>query len=171
MKKDQLPEPKPARYDLLAGTKYADQPLTQPNTADDVVAIAYEALTPLWAPDSTPNIYWADNYYVCPDVDEALTIINRSKARRLDWIAEEFDCDDFSILLKADFSLCSYYHRQRMGGGYAFGIVWFERPAHAMNFMINNDAVLRFVEPRTGNCYTVDQIRKVGLSDISLVAI
>ena len=138
------------RYDLLKDPKLANLPPSPLNHADDVIALALQTFAPMWAPNQPSRVYQSDNYYMCPSLDGAQRIIQLSVTRRMKYVAESFDCDDFAVLLKADFSLCSYLNGDR-GGGYAFGIVWFTQPSgHAMNFMVNDDGNVRFTEPQRG---------------------
>lgn len=159
------------QYDLLNEAKFAKEPPAEVNRGDDVIAIAFQALAPLWSSRSTPHVYQSDNYYLCPSLEAAREIIELSRRNRRQWIENAFDCDDFAILLKADFSLCSYQNGSRQGG-YAFGIVWFNqiRP-HAMNWMINDDALLRFVEPQNGDIIERSEIVARGRSAITLAVL
>jgi hypothetical protein len=158
-------------YHLLKNATFAKVPPAEINRGDEVIAIALQALSPLWSPNSTPRIYQSDNFYMCPSLKAANDIIQLSRDNRQKYVDQAFDCDDFAILLKADFSLCSYQNGSR-GGGYAFGIVWFERvKPHAMNWMINDDGILRFVEPQGGEILKIEDIVLWGHYSISLAVL
>ena len=96
------------------------------------------------------HIHMADTEYCLPPENLAKKIIKRSKVDQRAWDKDgAFDCDDFALVLKADFAHEAYRRGGR--GAYCFGIVWgmlpYPRP-HALNWMINSDGVFRFVEPQ-----------------------
>jgi hypothetical protein len=85
-------------------------------------------------------IYISDNrYFLCSknDVDKFLAqdITNKHK-----YVAEEFDCDDFSYRLMGQFSI-------RDWSGIALGIVWTD--LHALNCLIDDTGKFYFIEPQS----------------------
>ena len=140
----------PRRF--LAGSRFAKKPPGPAYPAETVLDIAHDTLDRLWTPESTPHIYRADGVYLCPSLAEAREIIRQSHLESQKWVKQVFDCDDFAVVLKANFSQAAFYNGAREGG-YAFGIVWFDvkngvPDAHAMNWMVNSDGKVRFVEPQ-----------------------
>ncbi|NEP06717.1 MULTISPECIES: lectin MOA-related protein [Okeania] len=66
-----------------------------------------------------------------------------------------FDCDDFALLLKADFAKNSY-QSNNLNHSHAFGILWgnwINNGGHAINWMINEDCKLRLIEPQNDNVF------------------
>ncbi len=99
------------------------------------------------------HLYCADDEYYCPPVGDASKIIKNSRLDRRNWVAEKFDCDDFAHVLKANFSEAAYKDGRRRRP-HCFGIIWGAFPhAHAINWMVNCDLKLRFVEPQSGRIY------------------
>ena len=102
---------------------------------------------------SSFQLYIADGEYYSPSLNDAERIIKQSKIDRYDWIRERFDCDDFALVLKSEFALDAYRQTKRRAP-YCFGIVWGMLPgAHAINWMVNDDRKLRFIEPQTDGIF------------------
>lgn len=94
------------------------------------------------------GFYLADSSYFCTPLKDAKEIIANSADDKHTWVAERFDCDDFAHVLKAHFAEAAYADGKRRSA-HCFGIVWGDLPEpHAINWMINDDKVLRFVEPQ-----------------------
>lgn len=93
----------------------------------------------------------ADTKYLLLPLSVVKNFLRKSNVDRLDWDPSgAFDCDDFALVLKAQFSRKAY--KARLRGALCFGIVWGMLPypfPHALNWMINDDDELRFIEPQT----------------------
>lgn len=101
------------------------------------------------------KIYLADSAYHCPTLGNAQDIVNNTQVDQRHWIAEKHDCDDFSHLLKGAFIEDAYTNGLR-GLPHAFGVVWGNKPAHAMNLVITSNGSrfsLSIIEPQTGSFY------------------
>jgi hypothetical protein len=106
---------------------------------------------------SSKKLYFADQSYFCPTEAVAQQIIDACKVDQKSYISEIFDCDDFAYLLKVAF-IGDAYDGGRRSMPYAFGIVWGNKPAHAMNFLVTSDGkdyVVRLVEPQTGTVHAL----------------
>jgi hypothetical protein len=108
----------------------------------------------------------ADSEYYCPPLEDALKIIQASEVECKKWASNRFDCDDFAYVLKAHFAEAAYAEGERKKGedkgnqraAHCFGIVMAEiripklygkeYKSHAINWMVNDDLKLRFVEPQ-----------------------
>lgn len=100
------------------------------------------------------GFYVADSKYYCPPVEDAREIIKSSAVDRKTWVSERFDCDDFAHVLKAHFAEASYKDGKRRAA-HCFGVVWGLLPSpHAINWMVNSDMKLRFVEPQTDRIFS-----------------
>ena len=89
---------------------------------------------------SATHIYLSDNqYWLCSDadIDNFLSIDVTNKEQ---YIAEEFDCDDFSYRLMGQLSIPEW-------SGIAFGIVWTN--LHALCCFIDEAGKFWFIEPQT----------------------
>ncbi len=103
-------------------------------------------------------LHSSDSRYYLPTLEEARTIIENSNMARLASAesatdrGEIFDCDDFSLLLKARFAYAAYRNRDRhVNAPYCFGIVWGLLPfpfPHSLNWMVTDDRELHFIEPQ-----------------------
>ena len=116
------------------------------------------------------KLKWSDKKYYCLSVAEAKDIIRYSSVDKNQWTKEEFDCDDFAYVLKTDFALAAYEDGIRRPP-HCFGIVFgktSKKSRHAMNWMINDDKKLRFVEPQSDKIYLH---KKKKICDISLMLI
>ena len=94
-----------------------------------------------------------DGKYFCPKQTDAKAIIKASHVDKRRWISERFDCDDFALLLKAEFVKDAYRRGDRRSA-HCFGIVWGSLPGpHAINWMINKDMKFRFIEPQNDSIF------------------
>lgn len=93
-----------------------------------------------------------EKYRVCP-IDILKCYLNKSEVSRKKYIAEWFDCDDFSDALHGQFTFDTYPH------GYAHGELWVIMPGgggHAINcFLVKDGAKIKMVvvEPQSGNIF------------------
>ena len=95
----------------------------------------------------------ADSKYFCTPLKDAKEIIGKSAVDRKEWVKGKFDCDDFALVLKAHFAEAAYANGSRRKA-HCFGIVWGDLPGlHAINWMINSDKKLRFVEPQNDKIF------------------
>lgn len=103
------------------------------------------------------RLYMADFEYYCPPFEDAKEIIESSKIKGMTTIVgkERFDCDDFSLLLKARFAYAAYRDKRKRNFAHCFGIVWGMLPfpfPHSLNWMVtaddNGNKTLHFVEPQ-----------------------
>jgi Agglutinin C-terminal len=111
--------------------------------------------------DLNNGLFIADSKYYCPPHEDAKEIIYGSKiigmtseARRPSM--QRFDCDDFSLLLKARFAYAAYRNERKRNFAHCFGIVWGMLPfpfSHSLNWMVTTDKKgeqkFHFVEPQT----------------------
>lgn len=110
--------------------------------------------------DRNFGFYIADEKYYCTPLEDANSIIAASAVDRKKWVEEEFDCDDFAHVLKAHFAEAAYADGVRRPA-HCFGIVWGMLPEpHAINWMINDDSKLRFIEPQTDEIFELTSIHK-----------
>ena len=93
-----------------------------------------------------------DDLYFCPSLKDVKAILEKSKVDRLEYIEEKNDCDDFAILLKADFVRLAYEDKERIFP-YAFGEIMGGKLqgdiSHAINFVITNKQESFLIEPQT----------------------
>ncbi len=104
------------------------------------------------------RLHISDDTYYLPSIEEAQRLMDECKASTdFEWCDEVFDCDDFAVILKAHFCRDAYKNRKRRHS-HCFGIVWgmIPRP-HALNWMINDDMKLRFIDPMYDEIYSPDE--------------
>ena len=107
-------------------------------------------------------LHMADDLYYCHPLKEAREIIANNTINTNTWTAEKYDCDDFAFALKTEFIRTAYVDNVRYAAA-CFGILWgtglrmngtgTEPVHHAINWMINDDLKLRFVEPQNDRVY------------------
>lgn len=99
------------------------------------------------------GLFIADEKYYCTPLGDAKETIKASALDRQTWVEERFDCDDFAHVLKAHFAEAAYKDGKRRAA-HCFGILWKAKPEpHAINWMINSDKKLRFIEPQDDSVF------------------
>lgn len=103
-------------------------------------------------------LHTADSHFFLPNYADAETLINDSDMKQLarkegaGKRGESFDCDDFSLLLKARFAYGNYRAPERyQNRPQCFGIVWGLLPfpfPHSMNWMVTDRKEFYFIEPQ-----------------------
>jgi len=141
---DPLPEPGPDRSEYM--------------TADRTRQVFRDALEDLIAKQFRGFVPWlVDTIYYAPSVQYARRIIAKEQIHRRTYAKDRYDCDDFAITLKNAFVEDAYRHGERRAA-HLFGIAKGLLPGpHQMNWMINDDGILRFVEPQTGEIFLPDK--------------
>jgi hypothetical protein len=94
-----------------------------------------------------------DDRYYLPPLADAIRIMEEAKVSACEYSAE-FDCDDFHRTLVAAFLNDAYRvteGKRRRRPPYLFGIA--ESYDHAFNVMVNDDKLVRFIEPQTSDLY------------------
>jgi hypothetical protein len=103
-------------------------------------------------------LHTADTHFFLPDYEDAEALIHTSKMAQLakkegaGKRGESFDCDDFSLLLKARFTYGNYRDPDKyQNRPHCFGIVWGLLPfpfPHSMNWMVTDKRKFYFIEPQ-----------------------
>ena len=115
-------------------------------TAAEVKAKLKDQLAAKFSRDA--KIYLPDTIYYCPSVAYTKKVLAESTTDMRTYIAEVQDCDDFAIMVKSDFVTDAYRNGTRRAP-HCMGIVWGLLPGpHAINFVLNDDGIVRFVEPQ-----------------------
>ena len=95
----------------------------------------------------------ADKQYFCPSLSDAKAVIKRTKVETYQYNIEGFDCDDFALVLKAEFVKDAYVSGIRRSS-HCFGIAWGKLPGdHALNWFIDDRGQLYFVEPQSDEVF------------------
>jgi len=104
------------------------------------------------------RIFIADSTYISLSDSVLKEFLERSKTDRMDYKAGVFDCDDFADILKGD--IVRYQYENKVRFPYVFGVVWGkfsidgqEPCLHAINFSINENRKIRFIEPQTDEIF------------------
>lgn len=115
------------------------------------------------------QLHTADSRYCLPSYAGAETIIRNSRMKEMAdpgssaMRGQSFDCDDFSLLLKARFAYAAYRDSENYRNRpYCFGIAWGLLPfpfPHSMNWMVTDDRRLYFIEPQREEIIPLDQCR------------
>ncbi|NLH50425.1 MAG: lectin MOA-related protein [Myxococcales bacterium] len=101
--------------------------------------------------------FFSDASYFLTPLVHAKEIIANSRAAMSEYAYTEevFDCDDFALVMKANFCQAAFKEGLRRAP-HCFGILWGNVSplgGHAINWMITADKELWFVEPQTGEVY------------------
>ncbi len=97
----------------------------------------------------------ADAEYFCPSIGDVKAILSRTYVdnKFYQWTAQKFDCDDFAIVLKAEFAKDGYKNGSRRAP-HCVGIVWGNLPGpHAINWVIDSTKRLWFIEPQNDKIF------------------
>lgn len=103
-------------------------------------------------------IHTPDPDYYNPTMEEVKTILEDTKVDRLTYKENKFDCDNFALMLKAAFSRLALKDKERQRE-YCLGIVWGkikmngEWFGHAINWFIDDQEKLWFIEPQTDEIF------------------
>jgi len=101
----------------------------------------------------TINRYLPDVSFYCPSLEYTKKVLAESIIDARKFIAEAHDCDDFAIMVKADFVTDAYRNGERRAP-HCMGIVWGLLPGpHAINWVLNSDGIVRFIEPQTDSIF------------------
>jgi hypothetical protein len=110
--------------------------------------------------NSDAVVRMGDVQYYLPTLDEVEQILSESSLDRRQWLAQRFDCDDFSYVLKGEFSVHAYDSGD-ISYGFSDGIIWgnfsWVEGYHAVNLVVTNDQVLRLIEPQKDTIYEADK--------------
>jgi len=116
------------------------------------------------------RLHAADSDYYLPDLATVQTILNESRMKELarpsasKLHAQSFDCDDFSLLLKARFAYAAYREPEKyQNRPYCLGIVWGLLPfpfPHSMNWVVTDDYEFYFIEPQRQEIIPLDQCQQ-----------
>jgi hypothetical protein len=87
------------------------------------------------------SIYMPDLTYKTAPASEVQKIIDWSGSKNEKYLTEQFDCDDFAWLLMGSVSFYPW-------SALPFGTIWTNK--HALNFFIDDQKKLWFVEPQNG---------------------
>ncbi len=109
--------------------------LILPRSSKRTTSAELEALLP-----RAETLFLSDNtFYLCHPEDIAL-FLAQDATNRLEYLAEDYDCDDFTLRLAGQFSIPRW-------SALAFGICWTD--LHALNFFVDEDGKFWFVEPQS----------------------
>ena len=81
-----------------------------------------------------------DNRYWLPSFDEMIEIIEKDWTDRKKYVADRYDCDDFSFSFKAHVAELGYNN---------VAVVFDPLPRHAYNLFVTDDLKLYVFEPQT----------------------
>ena len=132
---------------------------------NSVKGIAKESLAGKFSDD--PGIRYGDGMYYLPTLEEIQFILKESQLDRRKWLENRFDCDDFAYVLKGEMSVHTY-DTSDIRYGLCVGMVWgnfdWITGYHAVNWFIDSNSVMRFIEPQSDSIYDVSNCQ----GDISL---
>lgn len=94
------------------------------------------------------HFHWADRKYKLVDTNHLKRFLKINTVSNIKYVSNDFDCDDFSMLLQGDVT--------RWDSALAFGIVWGITPQgykHAWNWFVGKDKKIYFVEPQNDRVF------------------
>jgi len=94
------------------------------------------------------QIKTGDGEYILCDMDDVRKFLQRDLVDKKQYRKRIFDCDDFSFVLKGRACLEL--------SGCCVGIVWVVKPdrgKHALNFFIDQDGDMWYIEPQTDEIF------------------
>jgi hypothetical protein len=103
---------------------------------------------------------FSDSSYYLPSLREMQAFISAHPITSSIYLGEGFDCDDYTFVFKGNMSLFTRDNLQLKHSvcvGIAWGYFTWRPEYHAVNWFLDNDGVLRWIEPQDGNIYLLDQ--------------
>jgi len=98
-------------------------------------------------------IILSDSKYCLIKSTKVQEIYSKSNLKNLSYEAEKHDCDDYSVLMKAEF-VKAVKKDSSARYAYAAGIVYGNIPSpHAINWYIDENRKLWFIEPQNGDIF------------------
>lgn len=108
-----------------------------------------KAMTGRWA--TAHSVHFLDDGYYLPTLDEVKRIFALSRVSRFDYVDQRFDCDDFALGVRGEFSLYGYEH-DIVRLPFAFGIIMGSFTGigsnHAMCLFVDDTETVYLIEPR-----------------------
>lgn len=92
--------------------------------------------------------WWDGKFYLTSDA-EVLRFLKWDKTNKRDYIADTYDCNSFAVSWWANF-------REWFNGGCG-GMITEVKPGHALNFYVNNNRVVKIVEPQSDAVYALEK--------------
>ena len=146
------------------GSQQAAGKVANSDTVEQLIASAFDGKF------STNNVVrLGDDAYYLPTLEEVEHILSTSAVDAADrkWVANKYDCDDFSYVLKGAFSTAAYLAEDRMYG-FALGIIWADfkhiTGYHAINVLVLNDESVMLIEPQGNFIYPASNCSgKIGI--------
>jgi hypothetical protein len=98
----------------------------------------------------TDNVWISDAIYSTSRKKDIEQFLKYNVFRFREYVPEKYDCDNYSFALMGMFTY--------LLSGHAIGIVWVETPrgAHALNFFIDENKELWYIEPQTNAIFQTD---------------
>ncbi|MHA2063436.1 MAG: hypothetical protein ACXABY_03545 [Candidatus Thorarchaeota archaeon] len=130
---------------LLGGKILRDKPAQKPwaeeNLPKSTQQITFERLyQKLYALYPGAQLFLSDkSYFLCAQ-DDIEAFLLQDKTNKFPYVANNYDCDDFSYRLMGQFSVPKW-------SGLCFGIVWTN--THALNCFFDESGEFWFLEPQT----------------------
>jgi len=89
---------------------------------------------------SEGDMYLADhNFWLC-ELEDIERFLDCDETNHHNYVAEEYDCDDFAKRLWGQFAIPGWSH-------FAVGLVWTD--VHAMNVLVDTNRDVWLIEPQT----------------------
>lgn len=101
------------------------------------------------------SINITDDVLRITSIEEAQRYVERSMVQYKSWVAQDYDCDNFSA------SLYGYWSDSLES--FAFGMA--RSKGHQFNIMIDKDKKIWIIEPQTARIMTVEEARKASTPD------
>ncbi len=100
-------------------------------------------------------VYLSDTIYEYPTKEQVEKLLRLNIYDALEYRKEEWDCDDYALQL--------YALAKLINPGWAFGLVWVRHEeweaTHALNFFIDREGSMWYVEPQTSRVFINPQYK------------
>ena len=128
-----------------------DPEAVEPQSTAKIEGLELQALLTIAAPSA--SVFMADNWKLLCNYEDVALFLAQDQTNKVEYISEEFDCDDFSFRLKGQFSIPGW-------AALALGICWTND--HALNCFVDEDRKLWFIEPQNDTIIdTLENIRLI----------
>ena len=109
------------------------------------------AFTLAWKAPPAEEIEFRDCYYYLITLDDMRKLLEWDKTDQREWVAEEYDCDDFAYDLWRN--IARHYH-------IALGVIGVELPdgtLHMMNIFFSAEGQVYVIEPQTDEIIPISE--------------
>jgi len=102
-------------------------------------------------PEVGSKIYFKDSRYLLVPMDDVKRFLNWDGTDEFTYVSEQYDCDNYELRLWGQINSLPEW------AGISLGMIWFSKPAHALNFFIDVEGKVWLIEPQSDTIFEKPQ--------------